>query len=91
MFSIWWQVFNGNKDNNAVVINSILYPFEARFVRFLPQSWKNSIALRVEVYGEAVGEHLVYRLEVLFYPAFVTLAHLTETHTLSVCKRSLEM
>ena len=81
MFSIWWQVFNGNKDNNAVVINSILYPFEARFVRFLPQSWKNSIALRVEVYGEAVGEHRVYRLKVFFYLAFVTLAHLTETHT----------
>lgn len=49
------QVFRGNRDNNTVVINSIKNPVEARFVRFIPQSWKNSIAMRVEVYGEVTG------------------------------------
>lgn len=50
------QIFKGNSDNNSVVINSISKPVEARFVRFIPQSWKNSIALRVEVYGEVTGK-----------------------------------
>ena len=49
------QVFKGNRNNNSVVINSIPNPVEARYVRFIPQSWKNSIALRVEVYGEVTG------------------------------------
>ena len=53
------QVFKGNKNNNSVVINSILNPVEARFVRFIPQTWKNSIAIRVEVYGEVAGERII--------------------------------
>jgi len=48
------KVFKGNKNNNSVVINSISNPVEARFVRFIPQTWKNSIAMRVEVYGEVI-------------------------------------
>lgn len=52
------KVFKGNKDNDTIVINSILNPVEARFVRFIPQSWKNSIAMRVEVYGEVVEPDL---------------------------------
>lgn len=50
------QVFKGNRNNNSVVINSISNPVQARFVRFVPQTWKNSIAMRVEVYGEVTGK-----------------------------------
>ena len=57
-FSLSLQVFKGNRDNNSVVINSITNPTEARFVRFIPQSWKNSIAMRVEVYGEVTGKFI---------------------------------
>jgi len=46
------KVFKGNRNNNSVVINSISNPVQARFVRFISQTWKNSIAMRVEVYGE---------------------------------------
>ncbi|XP_078359153.1 uncharacterized protein LOC144643701 [Oculina patagonica] len=52
------KVFKGNRDNNSIVINSISNPTEARFVRFIPQSWKNSIAMRVEVYGEVTDLEL---------------------------------
>lgn len=52
------KVFKGNRDNNSVIINSIANPVEAKFVRFMPQSWKNSIALRVEVYGEVTEPDL---------------------------------
>jgi len=52
------KVFRGNRDNNSVVINSISNPVEARFVRFIPKSWKNSIAMRVEVYGEVIEPEL---------------------------------
>ena len=52
---VYLQVFKGNRDNNSVVINSLPNPIKARYVRFIPQSWKNSIALRVEVYGEVTG------------------------------------
>ncbi|XP_022791959.1 uncharacterized protein LOC111331165 isoform X2 [Stylophora pistillata] len=52
------KVFNGNRDNNTIAINSIKNPVEARFVRFIPQSWKNSIAMRVEVYGEVTEPDL---------------------------------
>ncbi|KAJ7392315.1 hypothetical protein OS493_011972 [Desmophyllum pertusum] len=48
------KVFKGNRNNNSVVINSLSHPMEARFVRFIPQSWKSSIAMRVEVYGEVI-------------------------------------
>lgn len=52
---VYFQVFKGNRDNNSVVINSLPNPIKAKYVRFIPQSWKNSIALRVEVYGEVTG------------------------------------
>ena len=54
------QVFKGNRDNNSVAINSISNPVEARFVRFIPQTWKNSIAMRVEVYGEVTGKSISF-------------------------------
>uniref|UniRef100_A0A8C9VZF9 Neuropilin n=1 Tax=Scleropages formosus TaxID=113540 RepID=A0A8C9VZF9_SCLFO len=45
------KVFHANTDPSEVVLNRIPQPVLARFVRIRPQSWKNGIALRFELYG----------------------------------------
>nr|AAI63576.1 Neuropilin 2b [Danio rerio]AAI63589.1 Neuropilin 2b [Danio rerio] len=45
------KVFHANADPSEVVLNRIPQPVLARFVRIRPQSWKNGIALRFELYG----------------------------------------
>lgn len=45
------QVFHANADATEVVLNRIPQPVLARFVRIRPQTWKNGIALRFELYG----------------------------------------
>ncbi|KAJ3592136.1 hypothetical protein NHX12_007265, partial [Muraenolepis orangiensis] len=44
-------VFHGNSDPTEVVLNRIFQPVLARYVRIRPQTWKNGIALRFDVYG----------------------------------------
>ncbi|CAB1346519.1 unnamed protein product [Coregonus sp. 'balchen'] len=43
--------FPGNTDNNGHVKNYIYPPIFSRFIRVIPQSWKNSITLRIELLG----------------------------------------
>ncbi|XP_048578674.1 uncharacterized protein LOC5512447 [Nematostella vectensis] len=50
------KVFEGNTDNNIVVLRSLSEPVEARFVRFQPKTWRNTIAMRAEVYGNFAEE-----------------------------------
>lgn len=45
------QIFHANTDPAEVVLNRVPQPVLARFVRIRPQSWKNGIALRFELYG----------------------------------------
>ncbi|XP_041724435.2 coagulation factor V isoform X1 [Coregonus clupeaformis] len=45
------QNFPGNTDNNSHVKNYIYPPIFSRFIRVIPQSWKNSITLRIELLG----------------------------------------
>ncbi|XP_029030483.1 neuropilin-2a isoform X1 [Betta splendens] len=45
------RVFHANTDPSEVVLNRVPQPVLARFVRIRPQSWKNGIALRFELYG----------------------------------------
>uniref|UniRef100_A0A3B4U9T4 Neuropilin n=1 Tax=Seriola dumerili TaxID=41447 RepID=A0A3B4U9T4_SERDU len=45
------KVFHANADATDVVLNRIPQPVLARFVRIRPQTWKNGIALRFELYG----------------------------------------
>uniref|UniRef100_A0A672PZG2 Neuropilin n=1 Tax=Sinocyclocheilus grahami TaxID=75366 RepID=A0A672PZG2_SINGR len=45
------KVFHANVDPSEVVLNRIPQPVLARFVRIRPQTWKNGIALRFELYG----------------------------------------
>ncbi|KAK3752320.1 hypothetical protein QZH41_010344, partial [Actinostola sp. cb2023] len=45
------EVFEGNRDNNTVALHSLPSPVDTRYVRFYPKTWRNGIAMRVEVYG----------------------------------------
>ncbi|XP_078348116.1 uncharacterized protein LOC144633182 isoform X3 [Oculina patagonica] len=45
------KLFAGNTDENTVVTNHFMGFIVAREIRIHPQSWENSICLRVEVYG----------------------------------------
>ncbi|KAI8516785.1 hypothetical protein Bbelb_053660 [Branchiostoma belcheri] len=43
--------FPGNTDRNTPVTNLLDSPIGARYVRFLPQTWKTHMSMRVEVLG----------------------------------------
>uniref|UniRef100_G3PQR1 Neuropilin n=1 Tax=Gasterosteus aculeatus aculeatus TaxID=481459 RepID=G3PQR1_GASAC len=45
------KIFHANTDPAEVVLNRVPQPVLARFVRIRPQTWKNGIALRFELYG----------------------------------------
>ncbi|KAK1902614.1 Neuropilin-2, partial [Dissostichus eleginoides] len=45
------KVFHANADATEVVLNRIPQPVLARFVRIKPQTWKNGVAMRFELYG----------------------------------------
>ena len=49
--SLFSQIFHANIDPAEVVLNRVPQPVLARFVRIRPQTWKNGIALRFELYG----------------------------------------
>uniref|UniRef100_A0A3Q1EDZ5 Neuropilin n=1 Tax=Acanthochromis polyacanthus TaxID=80966 RepID=A0A3Q1EDZ5_9TELE len=51
------KVFHANTDPAEVVLNRVPQPVLARFVRIRPQTWRNGIALRFELYGcQITGE-----------------------------------
>lgn len=43
--------FKGNHDGNSIVWNDFEIPIIARWIRINPLRWKNSISMRVELYG----------------------------------------
>ncbi|XP_019631178.1 PREDICTED: lactadherin-like [Branchiostoma belcheri] len=45
------EVFPGNTDRSTPVTNLLDSPTDARYVRFLPQSWHGHMSMRVEVLG----------------------------------------
>ncbi|XP_041637564.1 neuropilin-2a isoform X1 [Cheilinus undulatus] len=45
------KIFHANTDPTEVVLNRVPQPVLARFVRIRPQTWRNGIALRFELYG----------------------------------------
>uniref|UniRef100_A0A4W5KUV5 Coagulation factor V n=1 Tax=Hucho hucho TaxID=62062 RepID=A0A4W5KUV5_9TELE len=45
------NTFPGNTDNNGHVKNYIYPPIFSRFIRVIPQTWKTSITLRIELLG----------------------------------------
>ncbi|XP_028250097.1 coagulation factor V [Parambassis ranga] len=46
-----FRIFLGNTNNNDHVKNYIYPPIFSRFIRILPQSWMNSITMRIELLG----------------------------------------
>ncbi|XP_035697871.1 uncharacterized protein LOC118430949 [Branchiostoma floridae] len=54
------KVFPGNADTNTPVTNLLDYPIDARFVRFVVQSWQGSISMRAEVLGCSESKFLSY-------------------------------
>uniref|UniRef100_A0A3Q2YUP4 Neuropilin n=1 Tax=Hippocampus comes TaxID=109280 RepID=A0A3Q2YUP4_HIPCM len=57
------KVFHANTDPAEVVLNRIPQPVLARFVRIRPQSWRNGIALRFELYGCQITDAPCSRLQ----------------------------
>ncbi|XP_066270085.1 EGF-like repeat and discoidin I-like domain-containing protein 3 [Branchiostoma lanceolatum] len=47
----WLQVFPGSAGRNIPVTNLLNNPVDARYVRFLPQTWYGRISMRAEVVG----------------------------------------
>ena len=45
------QLFDGNKDRNTIVYQTLSQPIGARYVRILPEAWNNHISMRMELYG----------------------------------------
>lgn len=57
-FLFWFQLFQGNKDDNSVVTNTFSPPIVARFIRLHPVEFKRWPSLRMELYGCHSGENL---------------------------------
>ena len=49
--SINLQVYNANSDRNSVIVNTLIQPIEARFIRVYPESWHGHMSMRMELYG----------------------------------------
>lgn len=47
----FWQLFQGNIDNNSHKKNMFESPFYARYVRVVPWEWHERITLRMELLG----------------------------------------
>jgi len=44
-------VYDANSDRNSVIVNTLIQPIEARFIRIYPETWYGYIAMRTELYG----------------------------------------
>ncbi len=49
-------LFTGNFDGDTVVTHVLPTPVEARFVRFVVQSWFGHISMRAEILGKVVSK-----------------------------------
>ncbi|XP_075052475.1 coagulation factor V [Mixophyes fleayi] len=45
------KIFKGNRNNFAHVRNEFNPPIYSRYLRIIPKSWKQSIVMRLEIYG----------------------------------------
>lgn len=52
------QVFSGNNDANSIAKNKFPKPVTARFIGLNPLKWRESICLRVELYGCSVQDNI---------------------------------
>uniref|UniRef100_A0A182XZ17 L-aminoadipate-semialdehyde dehydrogenase-phosphopantetheinyl transferase n=1 Tax=Anopheles stephensi TaxID=30069 RepID=A0A182XZ17_ANOST len=54
------QLFKGNRDGDAVRMNSFEVPIIAQWVRINPTRWQNRISLRAELYGCRYESESIY-------------------------------
>ena len=64
-FASFCKVYQANKDQNTVVVNTLEYPIEARFIRLNPKQWFGHISLRMELYGCSLNSGLSLVLLIL--------------------------
>ena len=68
MFSIWlfyrclnrhiyFQQFNGNDDNNTIVLHYVPLPAMLTSIHVIPAEWENNFAIRLELYGCIAGKY----------------------------------
>jgi hypothetical protein len=50
---IFFQMFDGNKDQRSVVRHDLKNPISARYIRFVPVEYHNHKTMRVNVYVTA--------------------------------------
>lgn len=60
------QVYDGNADRNSVIVNKLIQPIKARFVRLYPESWSGHISMRMELYGCEISSGMLYVLGSIF-------------------------
>ena len=44
-------MYQANSDQNSVVVNTLIQPVEARFIRINIEEWHGHISMRFELYG----------------------------------------
>ena len=44
-------MYDANSDRNSVIVNKLIQPIEARFIRIYPESWHTHMSMRMELYG----------------------------------------
>lgn len=73
VLAVYLQIFHANTDPSEVVLNRVPQPVLARFVRIRPQTWKNGIALRFELYGcQITGVYVCDCVRGLIFPLFLS-------------------
>lgn len=60
----YFQVYQANGDRNGVIINRLIQPIEARFVRIYPETWHGHISMRVELHGYEIrsGKVILFKM-----------------------------
>ena len=65
-------MYQANSDQNSVVVNTLIKPVEARFIRLNIEEWHGHISMRFELYGCDVdaGGSILLLLLYLLWPIF---------------------
>nr|XP_047921483.1 discoidin, CUB and LCCL domain-containing protein 1 isoform X4 [Anser cygnoides] len=62
------KIFQGNSNSGDIVRNNFIPPIVARYVRIIPQTWNQRIALKLELIGcrimQGMGEQFIYAFNV---------------------------
>ena len=48
---VFFKTFAANNDEDSIVKYDLIPPVTAKYIRIIPESWHDYIALRVEFYG----------------------------------------